>query len=310
MEKISSLESAFTGLQGSLFLQVSYTQIRSFHAVASTGGFTAASKVLHVGQPTITGQVRALEDFYGVELFYRRGRRVELTATGRELYAVTQRMEILEKEAQEILQSAGGFKSGHLRIGAVGPFHVTEMLAVFHERYPDLEITVTVRNSQEILESLLSFKVDVAVLSQTEEDPRLLAVPFCQEPLVVFVHSGHPWASRETLRIEELEDQDVILREPGSTTRRAFEKALKQTGVTIRPVMEIGSREAVWMAVAKGLGIGVVSNLEFMPHPDLRKLSFENADVHTHAHVVCLRERRDSRMIHEFFQIGEELRQT
>ena len=310
MEKISSLESAFTGLQGSLFLQVSYTQIRSFHAVASTGGFTAASKVLHVGQPTITGQVRALEDFYGVELFYRRGRRVELTATGRELYAVTQRMEILEKEAQEILQSAGGFKSGHLRIGAVGPFHVTEMLAVFHERYPDLEITVTVRNSQEILESLLSFKVDVAVLSQTEEDPRLLAVPFCQEPLVVFVHSGHPWASRETLRIEELEDQDVILREPGSTTRRAFEKALKQTGVRIRPVMEIGSREAVWMAVAKGLGIGVVSNLEFMPHPDLRKLSFENADVHTHAHVVCLRERRDSRMIHEFFQIVEELRQT
>ena len=136
MEKISSLESAFTGPQGSLFLQVSYTQIRSFHAVASTGGFTAASKVLHVGQPTITGQVRALEDFYGVELFYRRGRRVVLTATGRELYAVTQRMEILEKEAQEILQSAGGFKSGHLRIGAVGPFHVTEMLAVFHERYP------------------------------------------------------------------------------------------------------------------------------------------------------------------------------
>ena len=124
------------------------------------------------------------------------------------------------------------------------------------------------------------------------------------------MHSRHPWASRETLRIEELEDQDVILREPGSTTRRAFEKALKQTGVSIRPVMEIGSREAVWMAVARGLGIGVVSNLEFMPHPDLRKLSFENADVHTHAHVVCLRERQDSRMINEFFQIVEELRQT
>jgi DNA-binding transcriptional LysR family regulator len=74
--------------------------------------------------------------------------------------------------------------------------------------------------------------------------------------------------------------------------------------------MEIGSREAVWMAVARGLGIGVVSNLEFMPHPDLRKLSFENADVHTNAHVVCLRERRDSRIIHEFFHIVEELRQT
>ena len=307
MEKISGLETAFTGPQGSLFLQVSYTQIRSFHAVASTGGFTAASKVLHVGQPTITGQVRALEDFYGVELFYRRGRRVELTATGRELYAVTQRMEILEKEAQEILQSAGGFKSGHLRIGAVGPFHVTEMLAVFHERYPDLKITVTVHNSQEILESLLSFEVDVAVLSQTEEDPRLLAIPFCHEPLVVFVHSGHPWAERDELRIEELEAQPVILREPGSTTRRAFEKALAQADVKISPVMEIGSREAVWLAVARGLGIGVVSEHEFLEHPDLCKLFLVNADVHTTAHVVCLRERQHSRMIHAFIQIVKEL---
>ena len=75
--------------------------------------------------------------------------------------------------------------------------------------------------------------------------------------------------------------------------------------------MEIGSREAVRMTVARGLGIGVVSNLEFMLHPNLRKLSFVNADVFTHAHVVCLRgERRNSLMIHEFFQIVEELRQT
>ena len=107
-----------------------------------------------------------------------------------------------------------------------------------------------------------------------------------------------------------MEGQNVILREPGSTTRRAFEKALKKTGVTIRPVMEIGSREAVWMAVARGLGIGVVSNLEFMLHPNLRKLSFVNADVSTHAHVDCLRKRRNSLMIREFFQIVEELHQT
>jgi len=309
MVKRSELEALSPESQGSLFKQISYTQLRSFHAVAAAKGFTAASKVLHVGQPTITGQVRALEDFYAVELFHRRGRRVELTETGKELYTVTQRMEILEKEAQDVLQTAGGFQRGHLKVGAVGPYHLTEMLANFHERFPFLKITVTVRNSEEILDNLLNFQVDVAVLSQTENDSRILAVPFCQEPLVVFVHSGHPWANREDLRIEELEGQDVILREPGSTTRRAFEKALKQTGVKIRPLMEIGSREAVWMAVAKGLGIGVVSNLEFLPHPDLRKLSFVNADVHTYAHVVCLRERRDSRMINEFFQIVEELRQ-
>ena len=157
MLKPSESETASLDTQGSLFLQISYTQLRSFHAVAGTGGFTAASKVLHVGQPTITAQVRALEEFYGVELFHRRGRRVELTETGMELYAVTQRMEILEREAQDVLQTAGGFQSGHLRVGAVGPYHLTEMLAVFRERFPYLKITVTVRNSEDILENLLNF---------------------------------------------------------------------------------------------------------------------------------------------------------
>ena len=82
MEKISESEKNRLESQGSLFLQVSYTQIRSFHAVAFAGGFTAASKILHVGQPTITSQVRALEEYYGIELFFRRGRRVELTPLG------------------------------------------------------------------------------------------------------------------------------------------------------------------------------------------------------------------------------------
>jgi DNA-binding transcriptional LysR family regulator len=97
----------------------------------------------------------------------------------------------------------------------------------------------------------------------------------------VFVHAEHPWAEREELRIEELENQPVILREPGSTTRRAFEKALTKAGVKISPVMEIGSREAVWLAVSRGLGIGVVSDEEFMWHPGLRKLTLKNADVYT-----------------------------
>ncbi len=308
MKKKINPENLAQGLHGSLFREVSYNQIRSFHAVASARGFTAASKILHVGQPTITGQVQELESYYGVELFYRKGRRVDLTDTGKELFKVTQRMENLEKEAQELLQSEGCFKSGHLRIGSVGPYHVTEMLAVFHKRYPNLKITVTVRNSQEILESLLAFEVDVAVLSQTEEDKRILTIPFCEQPLVVFVDSKHPWAERKELRIEELENQTIVLREPGSTTRLAFEKALNQAGVKIRPVLEIGSREAVWLAVSKGLGIGVVADEEFMWHPNLRKLKLVNANIFTTAHIVCLRERRKSRIIDSFLQIVEELK--
>ena len=121
------------------------------------------------------------------------------------------------------------------------------------------------------------------------------------------MHKNHRFARRESVRIEELDGERVVLREVGSTTRLAFETALRRSGVTIDPVMEIGSREALWMAVQRQIGIGVVSSIEFVPHPDLRTVRILNAEVFTYAHVVCLAERAESRMIKAFFEVANEL---
>ena len=93
-----------------------FTQLRSFHAVATENGFTAASKVLNVGQPTLTSQVKALEDMFKVELFLRRGRGIELTETGQALLAVTRRIMDLEGQAQDLLNAFGGFHTGTLHV--------------------------------------------------------------------------------------------------------------------------------------------------------------------------------------------------
>ncbi len=100
----------------------------------------------------------------------------------------------------------------------------------------------------------------------------------------------------------------MVLREVGSTTRLAFETAIREAGVTIEPVMAIGSREAVWLAVARGIGIGVVSDIEFIPHPDLHTVEVADADIYTTAHVNCLAERREARLIRAFFDMAEELK--
>ena len=114
-------------------------------------------------------------------------------------------------------------------------------------------------------------------------------------------------ARRKAIRIAELSGERMVLREIGSTTRRAFEAALNRAGIAIDPVMEIGSREAVWMAVQRGIGIGVVSDIEFVPHPNLRPVRIKDAEVYTYAHVVCLAERADSRMIKAFFEVASVL---
>ena len=285
-----------------------FTQLRSFHAVATENGFTAASKVLNVGQPTLTSQVRALEDMFKVELFHRRGREIELTEAGHALLGVTRRIMDMEGQARDLLNAFGGFHTGTLHVGAVGPYHATEMLSAFSEAYPGIRLAVTVGNSSEMVGRLLDYSADVAVLAHVEDDPRIFAMPYSRHKVVVFAHKSHPLAKRKSIRIEDLEGARMVLRESGSTTRRALEAALAAHGVTVNPVMEIGSREAVWLAVARGIGLGVVSDIEFIPRPELRTLEIENADIHTTAHVNCLMERRDSRLVSAFFDIAAETR--
>lgn len=283
------------------------TQLRSFHTVALHGGFTAAAKVLNIGQPTISSQVKALEERYRVELFHRRGRSVELTETGRRLLALTQRMASLENEAVDMLSAVGGLRSGHLKVSAVGPYHVTEMLSAFRERYPGVEFSVRISNSREALRQLMEYQADVAVLAHTEDDPRIHAVPYSRHPVIAFVNSDHPWARRKEVSICEFADQHVVLREVGSTTRLAFEAALAGAGARMGGFTEIGSREAIWMAVERGMGIGIVSEFEFIPHPHLHPLPFKDAEIYTYAHVVCLAERRLGRLVRAFYEVVEDL---
>lgn len=285
------------------------TQLRSFYAVARSGGFTAAAKLLHISQPTVTTQVRLLEEKYGIELFYRSGRTVKLTPLGEQLYEIAQKIFALETEAAHLVKDAGELKSGHLRVGAVGPFHVTEMLALFNRRYPGLQISVHIGNSEAVLEALVAYRTEVAVLAQFTDDPRLHSVPYSRHPVMVFVNRDHRFASRRSIRIAELDGEPMIMREEGSTTRKALDDALRKARVTPRVVMEIGSREAIREAVIKGLGIGAVTENEYIPDPAIRKIAVADADIYTHEHVVCLQERREARLVRAFLEIVEELQQ-
>ncbi|USG61578.1 LysR substrate-binding domain-containing protein [Sneathiella marina] len=281
-----------------------HSQLRSFHAVAKEGGFTAASKAINVGQPTISSQIKALEDHYGVTLFHRRGRKVLLSDCGHALFRVSNRILMLEEEAQNLLVNYGGLLTGALRVGAVGPYHATEMLGSFNEKFPGIKLSVTQGNSMNMVELLQDYTVDVAVLAHTEDNPALFSRPFSRHEVVIFVNASHPFAGRSSIRLKELQGQRFLHRETGSTTRLAIEKALCRQNIDVDEVMELGSREAVWLAVERGIGIGAVSDIEFNPHPNLRALKISDADIFTTAHVTCLEERRDSRIIRAFFDIA------
>lgn len=280
------------------------SQLRAFLAVARHRGFSAAARALGVSQPTLTTQVQSLEREHNVELFFRRGRRVDLSETAQRLLPIAQNIAELELDALNLLVNSGALHVGHLRIGAVGPFHVIEMVDAYRARYPQVELSIKLGNSAQSLADLENYVTDVAVLASVTDDARFHALPYADHAVVLFAHRSHPFYQRETVALAELEQQPMLMREQGSTTRLALEKVLQQAGVKPRVVMEIGSREALREAVARGLGLAAVSEAEFIPDERFRMVRIEGDPVSTHTYVYCLAERREGRLVGSFMKVA------
>lgn len=284
---------------------MNHSQLRAFHAVASEGSFTKAASVLRVSQPTLSGHVKALEEGYGVTLFQRGSREVVMTEFGRALFDITQRYFASEIEAQRLLATAVGLISGRLKIGADSPFAVIPLLADFKGRYPKVEVNVDFGNSAEVLESVLANETDIGILAQIEPDQRLYIHPFRQDRLVVFVDRGHPWSQRRSIKLEDIADQTVVLREAGSTTRAIFERAMYDRGISPAGILEMDGREAVREAVAAGLGIGVVCDYEFGHDLRLHKLKVKGSRLRLTECAVCRSDSRTSPVVAAFLDIVE-----
>lgn len=285
---------------------MNHSQLRAFHAVASLTSFTKASATLHVSQPTISGHVRALEEGYGVVLFIRGGRGIELTEFGRALFDVTQRYFAMEGELQELLATAKGLLKGQLRVGADSPYHVLPLIAKFGRIFPGVRKVVSFGNSKAILRDLYAHKTDVAIIPQIQPDPRLKIFPFQRDQLVVFVDRGHAWAQRRSVKLEAIEGETIILREPGSSTRAILEKTLQQRDIRMRDTLELGSREAVREGVAAGLGIGVVAEAELGQDTRLHKLHVQNAKLESVECVVCHQQKNYSPSLNAFLKLATE----
>ena len=281
--------------------------LRSFHAVAREGGFTAASRTLNIGQPTISDQVKALEQQFGVELFHRRGRAVSLTETGKGLLEITQDIFGHEDEAVAFLTAAQDLKHGLLKIGGVGTPVVMELIEQFQLSYPEIQLEILIDHGEPMLRSLMDFKTDVAILATESNDPELYHFPYSRSEIVLFVNTEHPWAKRKKVSIEELAGQKCILREKSSATRQSLDQAITDAGVALGEALEINSREAVMDGIIRGLGVGAVSEIEYVPHEKLRLIRISDADVFISFYVACLNRRKNRPLIQSFLKTAQEM---
>ena len=278
------------------------TQLKSFFAVARLGSVTLAAKQLGLSQPTVTTQIRTLEEHYGVELFRRQGGRLSLSDEGVRLLPQVDQLLQQEINVEFALRHSGEVHRGQLRIGATAPYYVLDIVQRYRQRYPLVEVSIGAGNSRQMVDALLAYQVDLATSSHLESDPRLHRITLGADPLALVVHRDNPLAGREAVRLSDLAGCVLILRERGSTTRQLTEAALAQAGVVPSGQMEIASREAIREAVIRQMGVSVFARHEATAHPDLVVLPFEDPVPSLVEYLYCLGECRQSRLISAFLK--------
>lgn len=276
------------------------TQLKSFFTVARLGSVTQAARQLGLSQPTVTGQIKALEAHYGVELFRRQGGRLTLSEEGAQLLPHVDQLLQQAIHVEFALRNSGDEPRGQLRLGATAPYYVLDIVQRFRQRYPLVELSLGAGNSRQMVDALLAYQVDLATSSQLETDERLHRLTLGRDPLVLLLSKNHRLATRRALRLRDLAGCELIVRERGSTTRRLTEEALAGAGVQVGRSLEIASREAIREAVLRGMGVSVFARHEASAHPDLAVLPFEDEVPSLVEYLYCLRDRRQARLISAF----------
>ena len=224
--------------------------------------FTKAAEELGLTQPTVSKQMVDLEKFFQVRLIDRTKRSVALTKAGEMLFDYAKGFISLKKEAVDAMAAFRGLKRGTLRLGASsipGVYILPPMLKAYKERYGGVELTLVLSDSREITAKVERGDVDVGFVGSREETNKIAYKSFFEDS-IVFIG---PVDAPDAIDLGDLPGYPVLVREPGSGTRKCFESALRQRRLKpgdFRVVGELGDTEAIKAAVRAGMGISYISN--------------------------------------------------
>jgi DNA-binding transcriptional LysR family regulator len=238
-------------------------QLRYLVSLAEERHFTRAAEREHIAQPALSQQIRRLEQEVGLALVERTTRHVAITDAGEMLVARARRILAEVEAADAELQRLVGVQSGHVTVGAIhtmGPVDVSLALAIFHQRYPQVELTVREQSSEELAEMLRIDELDLAFLSVTErvESHGLGLAQLVSEELVVLLPLRHPLAGRTRIRMAELEGEQFISYREGARLRELLVAAGAHAGFEPRVTLESNESERIRRLVARRMGVAIL----------------------------------------------------
>lgn len=279
-----------------------YTQLRAFHHVALQGGFSRAAEALNQSQPSISDQVRRLEEAHDTLLFQRDTRHVKLTEAGEGLFRLTSRFFEVEEEIADYLDRKRAVPSGQLRIVADSAVHITPAVGRFRVAYPGVTVSLWTGNTEDVLLRLRKYEAEIGVVGNLGVSQDLDRIELGRTPIVAIAARAMIPGDVSEIEFRDLPRWPLIFREPGSRTRARIEGAARQAGISLAPAIQVEGREAMREVVATGAGIGFLSEAEFGHDARLRKIRLTGVDLVMSETLITLSARRDVAAIRAFLK--------
>ena len=238
-----------------------------FRTVCENGfNSTKAAEVLHMTQPAVSLAIKELEQYYGVHLFDRIGRRLQITDAGKHFLQYAIHISDLFSDMETGLRDWDS--KGILRIGAsitIGSQFLPRYVKAFTEICPGLDVRVTVDQSERLEQKIMANELDCALIEGIAHDPNIVSEAYMEDHLSVICSRDKGWKQGQVVSIEDFQRQRFLLREIGSGTREVFDRVVEQAGIHITPVWEAMSTTALVNAVINGLGIAVLPHRMILP---------------------------------------------
>ncbi|MGH6613607.1 LysR substrate-binding domain-containing protein [Sphingomonas sp.] len=291
-------------------VSVNFQHLRAFHAIAVEASVSRAARRLNVSQPTLSQQLKALEERHGVTLFESRKSPLKLSETGKQLFRLSQKLFSASDDISEMLSGAVGLDGTTLRIASDSPPYAAQLVAAFHRLHPTVQLRVRIGNAREVIEQLRQAEADVAIASDPPGDTLFAYEPLYADRIVIALPAGHALAGSTVFPLAALQSETLLIREETSRTRAISQSLVAAAEIEPVATIEMHTREAIREAVALGVGVGFFFSCEAPPDPRIVYLPVEGSEVgfRLSGYVVCLTDRRRTALVREVMAIVETLR--
>ena len=237
-------------------------------ALADHRHFGKAAEASHVSQPTLSTQIRKLEEELGVTLIERAPRKVMLTPAGRDAAERARRIVAEVEQMKESARRSQDPEAGTVRLGifpTLGPYLLPHVVPRIRERFPQLELLLVEEKSEVLLARLREGRLDAGLLALPVHDEQLHAEFLFEEPFLLAVPEKHPLARREALKLEELAEQKLLLLEDGHCLREQALEVCRLSGANEKSEFRATSLETLRQMVAADVGITLLPTLAVKP---------------------------------------------